>query len=110
MRGWRATCVTASQARKGAARVKRNGAGQSAVEVEELVLAYLRRHPAAADTLDGIVRWWLPLQRFEVEREHVEAVLQALVHSGALRREVLPDGRELFALRSGPRVPGNLLN
>jgi hypothetical protein len=108
--GWRANCVTDPQARKGAARVKRNGSGQAAVDVEELVLAYLHRHPAAADTLEGIVRWWLPLQRREDEREHVAAALQALVRSGALRRDVLPDGRELYALQSGPEVPGNLLN
>lgn len=90
--------------------MKRNGAGQAAVDVEALVLAYLHRHPAAADTLEGILRWWLPLQRFEAEREHVAAVLQALVRCGALRREVLPDGRELYALRSTTEVPRNLLN
>ncbi|WP_386069598.1 hypothetical protein ACFJIW_05060 [Tahibacter sp. UC22_41] len=67
-------------------------------EIAELVLAYLRRHPDAADTLDGIVGWWLPLQRYETERGRIENVLDALVEDRLLRRERLPDGGALYAL------------
>lgn len=67
-------------------------------EVEHAVLAYLHRHPDAADTLEGIVSWWLPQQRYETERERIERVLGGLVEQGALRCSRLPDGAVLYAL------------
>lgn len=75
-----------------------NTGGPSSQELAELVLGYLRRHPEAADTLDGIVTWWLPLQRYETERGRVERVLDVLVADGFLRRDRLPDGSDLYAL------------
>jgi hypothetical protein len=68
-------------------------------EVEASVLAYLRRHPDASDTLDGIVLWWLPQQRFETARERIERVLGDLVARGQLRCERLPGGVVLYGLR-----------
>jgi hypothetical protein len=35
------------------------------------LLAYLSRHPNAADTLEGIMNWWLPRQRYETERRRI---------------------------------------
>lgn len=68
-------------------------------EVEAAVLAYLHRHPDAADTLDGIVLWWLPRQRYETARERIGRVLDDLVTRGELRCERLPDGGALYGLR-----------
>jgi hypothetical protein len=71
-------------------------------EVETAVLAYLQKHPEAADTLEGIVSWWLPQQRYETDRERIERVLSELVTRGKLRCEHLPGGAALYALnRSG---------
>lgn len=67
-------------------------------EIERALLAYLRGHPRAADTIDGIVEWWLPLQRFATARECVERALDKLAANGTLRRESLHDGRVLYAL------------
>ncbi|SFS14407.1 hypothetical protein SAMN05216570_3081 [Dyella sp. OK004] len=72
-------------------------------EVERAVLAYLERHPDAADTLDGIVSWWLPQQRYEIERQRIEQALGHLVALGRLRCDRLPGGDVLYALnRSDP--------
>lgn len=71
-------------------------------EVVGAVLAYLRGHPRAADTLDGIVDWWLPLQRFETARIRIERALESLVTDGTLRRDRLRDGGLLYALSSRP--------
>lgn len=68
------------------------------VEIEKTVVAYLGAHPLAADTLDGIVTWWLPQQRYETARTRVEEALVRLVDVGVLRRDRLPDGAELYAL------------
>lgn len=74
-------------------------------EVERAVLAYLQQHPDAADTLDGIVNWWLPQQRFEIERQRIERALGHLVECGQLRCDPLPGGAVLYALnRSDPSV------
>jgi len=67
-------------------------------EVKAAVLAYLHRHPNAADTLDGIISWWLPQQRYEIERQHIKRTLGDMVESGQLRCDRLPDGAVLYAL------------
>lgn len=74
-------------------------------EVEHAVLAYLDRHPDAADTLDGIVSWWLPQQRYVTERDRIERALGGLVERGELRRDRLPDGAVLYALNRAARPP-----
>lgn len=68
-------------------------------EIERSLLAYLRGHPRAADTLDGIVDWWLPRQRYETARLRIESALERLVAEGTLRRDILQDGAVLYALR-----------
>jgi hypothetical protein len=67
-------------------------------EVECAVLAYLAQHPDAADTLDGIVSWWLPKQRYETERQRIEKALDLMVERGQLRCDRLPGGNVLYAL------------
>jgi hypothetical protein len=75
-------------------------------EVERAVLAYLAQHPDAADTLDGIVSWWLPQQRYETERRRIERALGHLVECGQLRCDRLPGGAALYALkRTDPPPP-----
>lgn len=69
-------------------------------EIERSLLGYLRGHPQAADTLDGIVEWWLPLQRYETARLRIERTLERLVADGTLRRDLLRDGAILYALRN----------
>ena len=72
-------------------------------EIERSLLTYLRDHPQAADTLDGIVEWWLPLQRYETARLRIERALDKLVADGTLHREQLRDGATLYALRDETR-------
>ncbi|MGO4700708.1 hypothetical protein [Dyella sp. 2RAB6] len=74
-------------------------------EVEGAVLAYLAQHPDAADTLDGIVSWWLPQQRYETERQRIEQALSHLVERGQLRRDRLPGGAVLYALNRADTTP-----
>jgi|KBSMisStandDraft_5_1062788.scaffolds.fasta_scaffold326049_2 hypothetical protein len=79
-------------------------------EIEQVLIAYLQSHPHAADTLDGIVAWWLPLQRYEIGRTRIAGVLSAMVEAGTLRREVLPDGDALYALPTANEHSGHLRN
>lgn len=83
----------------------RDAAQPGGGEIEISVLAYLDHHPQAADTLRGIVNWWLPQQRYESDSQRIERVLGALVARGKLRCDRLPDGETLYALnkRRPPR-------
>jgi len=74
-------------------------------EIRHSVLAYLQDHPRAADTLRGVVNWWLPQQRYENSRQRIEQVLSALVAEGLLHRDRLPDGEVLYALNEHRRAP-----
>ncbi|MEO6926038.1 MAG: hypothetical protein ABI129_05150 [Rhodanobacter sp.] len=73
-------------------------AGEGEGEIEHSVLAYLRSHPQAADTLRGIVNWWLPLQRYESGCVRIEHALVALVARGELCCKELPGGEVLYGL------------
>jgi hypothetical protein len=63
-------------------------------EVDRAVLAYLEAHPSAADTLEGIVAWWLEQRRIRYGVEIVSGALERLMTSGAIeelrRRDEIP--------------------
>jgi hypothetical protein len=70
---------------------------------------YVSLHPTAADTPEGIARWWLdrpeqpPLNR-------VEAALDILIARGVLASRMLPDGKFIYACATRPayrRPPTN---
>jgi len=67
---------------------------------------YVSLHPTAADTPDGIARWWLD-RREQPALNHVEAALELLVERGVLVRRPLPDGHSIYACaaRPGSRRP-----
>lgn len=73
-------------------------------EVEEEILDYLRDHPRAADTLDGVVHWWLLHQRYLRGLESVERALDELVARGLVERRTNLDGSVVYA--AAPRRDG----
>jgi hypothetical protein len=70
--------------------------------IADAIRRYLVTHPAAADTADGIQRWWLlPLQH-EEPLALVELALDRLVDEGVMRRVVMEDGRVIYSHAHGP--------
>jgi hypothetical protein len=70
--------------------------------VDELaaeILRYLEAHPDAADSLDGIVQWWIVHERFLRGVAATGRALERLVADGRIDRVVLPDGGVLFRAR-----------
>jgi Fe2+ or Zn2+ uptake regulation protein len=67
--------------------------GSIAAEIER----YLARHPNAADSADGIHRWWLPPRFGEQSLEAVEAALDLLVERGLMSKTVLEGGRVIYS-------------
>lgn len=59
---------------------------------------YLDDHPKAADSVEGIMQWWLP-QHERVDMEDLQQALDYLVETRAVSRIVLPDGRMLYTSR-----------
>ncbi|MEO8136737.1 MAG: hypothetical protein ABI831_22530 [Betaproteobacteria bacterium] len=63
------------------------------------LLAYLTAHPDAADSIEGIRRWWLP-SHTHARTPDMEAALERLVRMGELTPRQLPDGGVLYARRN----------
>lgn len=57
---------------------------------------YLKSHPNAADSAEGILRWWLARQRYEESIQKVEQALALLLRQGAVSKRTLVDGKVLY--------------
>lgn len=61
------------------------------------IVDYLHAHPLAADSADGVRRWWLGAPGLAVRLDEVESALDLLVGRSVLRRLPLADGTVLYA-------------
>lgn len=61
-------------------------------EIVEEITAYVEVHPAAGDTLTGVMGWWVTSRAAEV----VEAALGLLVSRGVLGVRTLPSGEPYY--------------
>jgi hypothetical protein len=59
---------------------------------------YVTRHPDAADSIEGIRRWWLP-PGLVASTAEVQAALDRLVAAGVLSERPLPDRGTLYSRR-----------
>jgi hypothetical protein len=59
--------------------------------------AYLAVHPHAADSAEGIQRWWLTGTHTEGSFDEVRTALERLTAAGRITRRVLPDGGIVYA-------------
>lgn len=67
-------------------------------ELCDELLAYLREHPRAMDSLEGIAEWWLPRHQIRVGVERIARALETLTRRGMLQ-EVEDGDRLLYRLR-----------
>ena len=72
------------------------GGGKGEDEIAQDILNYLRSHPLASDTLEGIAKWWLMRQRVSESTEVVQRVLERLRDQGLIRECRLAGGRTLY--------------
>ena len=64
--------------------------------VTEVIESYLTRHPHAADSAEGIARWWLSEGGLDASLEEVCAALGRLIDQGRADWRQLPDGRRIY--------------
>jgi hypothetical protein len=67
--------------------------------VGEVILRYLDAHADAADTVEGIARWWVLRQRYDESLAAVERAVVELERRNLVKRSVLPDGTVLYSRR-----------
>jgi hypothetical protein len=67
--------------------------------IRDDVLGYLREHPRAMDSLEGISQWWLVRQRVRVSVQLVARALFDLERAGLLER-IGENGNAMYRLRA----------
>ena len=71
----------------------------------QTILAYLRRKPDAGDTLEGIARWWLEIERIESSVSEVVRALDELTGRGVIRMRPLKDGTAFYTANGQDSPP-----
>ncbi len=71
------------------------------VDSRREIIEYLQAHPAAADTVDGILDWWIPIQRYENAKKEIQQALLDLVQQRLIEEVVLSNGIRLYRLQGG---------
>lgn len=69
---------------------------QRVTRISEAIVSYFDSHPNAADSVTGIMQWWLPRSLSAPDVMEVKTALDRLVAAGRARRSLLPDGTELY--------------
>lgn len=74
--------------------------GDATWEVALKILHYLVENPQAADTVEGILQWWLLERTIIEEQEAVESALDRLVELNLIIEMQAADGRRHYHLNA----------
>jgi hypothetical protein len=85
---------------EGAGDMNRRGASDSISEVSLKLLRYLEQNQNAADTVEGIVEWWVPKQALYEEEKVVQRALDDLVKRNLLLTNESSDARKHYRLNT----------
>ena len=69
-------------------------------EIADEIRRYLSAHPNAADSREGVLRWWLTRQRIEESADTVQRALDHLVGQNLIHVQHLADGTVVFRCRA----------
>ncbi len=69
-----------------------NEIGRLIQEIEQ----YLLTHPNAADTIEGIAKWWLQQQRYMDSVECIHNALDVLIERGLVKKRTNADGKNIY--------------
>ena len=86
-----------------------NHEDQETAAIAQEISDYLTAHPNAADTVEGIVKWWLTRQRFESATDRVQKALDYLVAEGLVSKKAVAGGRVVYAVAKQQEMRKRLL-
>jgi len=69
--------------------------------VAQKITRYLEQHPQAADTMEGVVQWWLTRQHFDQTWGTVHKALEYLVATGNVAKQVTTEGKIVYCKQQG---------
>ena len=72
---------------------------QQIEHIAQEIERYLMKRPNAADSLEGITKWWLTRQRFEDALDFVQKALEYLILHGRIIKTINYDGRCIYRPR-----------
>ena len=72
-------------------------------QIAREILAYLRKHPEAQDTLDGILQSWLSGRKDRYTPTRVREVVKDLVLEGTIVENKLPGSNTAYGLNLARR-------
>ena len=62
------------------------------------ILHHLTEHPDAKDTIQGILRWWLPKNPVERRKEEVQEAVDILVARGWVTKRQIAPSRSIYGM------------
>jgi hypothetical protein len=68
-------------------------------DIEKMILAYLERNPDAADTAEGIMKFWMHKENAEITIAKVSRTLVKLVRKGRIKAFQSLDGTLYYKLK-----------
>lgn len=75
------------------------GSSGSHGNVTQQILSYLVEHPDAKDTVDGVIKWWLPEDSVDRGKKTVQEVLDSLVLRGWLTRRDATSSKTIYGMK-----------
>ena len=76
--------------------VKRDLFKTDNADIASEILKYLADHPNAADTLNGIVQWWLPERTIRFQVDQVRQALDELIAKGMVTKQRRSDSKIVY--------------
>ncbi len=64
-----------------------------------MILEYLRKNPDAGDTLEGISKWWLHLEKIERSVDDVSIALESLIKKGIIEKQSVNGENPIYRIR-----------
>ncbi|WP_428243230.1 hypothetical protein [Gynuella sp.] len=62
----------------------------------DAILRYLAQRPEAAETVEGVAKWWLARQRYDDSVRLVQQALDYLEKQGEVEKMSITDGQVLY--------------
>ena len=65
-----------------------------------MILGYLSKNSDTGDTLEGISKWWLNIEKIDVTVDKISGVLETLSKEGLIEKQLLPGDKAIYKVCS----------